>query len=404
MSLAKFTQAVLLIFLGLAVVPSGAQTYRVLYTFTGGADGASPAGGVIRDSAGNLYGITEYGSAGSENGSVFRLTPKGKVKVLHSFGTDKTGGAVPQTALARDSAGNLYGTTSCGGSSNFGTVFKVAKNAKFSVLFNFTEPWMSGGCFGGPYFGALMLDTAGNLYGAGGGGDAFCHGTSCGMIFKLDPSGNETVLYAFKQEKKGYNPNPGLIRDTAGNLFGTTVLGGPGGALGTVFKLDSAGNETVLHTFRGKTDGSEPFSGLVQDSAGNLYGVTQTGGSKNCNGQFPPTCGLVFKVDPAGNETVFYGFTGGTDGKNPYGELLIDAAGNLYGNADGGETGGGGYGVFFKLDPAGNETVLYRKTATQGGMVSAMDAAGNFYGASGAGGDLTKCNNQGCGTVFEITP
>jgi uncharacterized repeat protein (TIGR03803 family) len=194
-----------------------------------------------------------------------------------------------------------------------------------------------------------------------------------------------------------------LIRDAEGNLFGTTVGGGH--AVGVVFKLDSAGNETVLHTFR-RTDGAKP-SAMVQDAAGNFYG-TASGGQrgKNCRDGYSNDCGLIFKVDPNGNETVFYSFTGGTDGQQPYAGLLIDGAGNLYGVAAGGQPGVG-YGIFFKVDPSGKETVLYNFAAGQSGFVTAMDSAGNFYGAAPAGGNLNDCKpdgGYGCGAIFEITP
>jgi uncharacterized repeat protein (TIGR03803 family) len=339
---------------GLAAGPSiWAQTFTVLYEFTGHADGAFPFSGVIRDSA-----------------------------------------------------GNLYGTTSCGGSSDFGTVFKLDKNDKFSVLYNFPEPWISPGCFSGPFPGSLTLDADGNLYGAGGGGNGTCNGgPNCGVIFKVDPSGIETTIHAFLYGPKGFYPNLGLIRDAAGNLYGTTKGGGKRGA-GTVFKLDSAGNETVLHTFQRAPDGAVPIAGLVQDAAGNFYGTTGSGGQKSCNGG-SATCGVVFKVDPNGNETVFYSFTGGTDGEYPWGGLLIDSTGNLYGTAEGGNPAGGGYGVFFKVDPSGEETVLYNFAAYQEGFVTAMDSAGNFYGTSEIGGNPNDCkpaSGHGCGVVFKLTP
>jgi uncharacterized repeat protein (TIGR03803 family) len=401
----KFTQSLVFILLGIVSAPSSwAQTYTVLYSFTGQADGAFPYSGVIRDSAGNLYGTSSGQGEGGFYGSVFMLTPTGKFNLLHSFGADETEGAVPMTGLALDSAGNLYGTTSCGGSSDFGTVFKVDTNDNFSVLYSFPDPWGSPGCNGGPFPGSLTLDSAGNLYGAGGGGKFKCNGgLYCGAVFKLDPGGNETTLHAFGSGKDGFYPNLGLIRDAAGNLFGTTLGGGHG--VGVVFKLDSAENETVLHSFQRK-DGAAP-SPMVQDAAGNFYG-TASGGqkSKNCRYGASRSCGLIFKIEPNGNETTFYSFTGATDGEIPYGGLLIDGAGNLYGTAAGGQPGVG-YGIFFKIDPSGKETVLYNFAAGQAGFVTAMDSAGNFYGSAPTGGNLNDCTSDGgygCGVVFEIAP
>jgi uncharacterized repeat protein (TIGR03803 family) len=313
---------------------------------------------------------------------------------------------MPFAGLTLDSAGNLYGTTSCGGSSNYGTVFKIDKYDTFSVLYNFPEPWQSPGCGGGPSPGSLTLDAAANVYGAGGGGNGTCNnGFNCGAVFKLDPSGKETTLHAFGW-RSGWYPNLGLIRDASGNLYGTTFMGGKYGH-GVVFKLDSAGNETVLHSFGAPPDGAFPNAGLVQDAAGNFYGITNGGGLKICHFGSSTTCGVVFKVDRNGNETVFYSFTGGTDGEDPWGGLLIDPAGNLYGIAGGGEAGGGGYGVLFKIDPSGRETVLYHFAEYQGGYVTAMDSAGNFYGAAQDGGNPNDCvppGGHGCGFVFKITP
>jgi uncharacterized repeat protein (TIGR03803 family) len=242
--------------------------------------------------------------------------------------------ANPFAAVVRDSAGNLYGSTVYGGSNGRGTVFKLTKNGTFSVLLNFSSSWVSPG--DGPR-GPLVLDAADNLYGSAGGGGN-CNGTStCGVVFKLDPSGNETVIRNFLYGKKGFYPNAGLIRDAAGNLYGTTMGGGTSGA-GVVFKLDSAGNETVLYTFKRMPDGSEPQAGLIQDTAGNFYGTTVYGG--NGPGYCPQGCGVVFKLDANGNETVLYAFAGKSDGGGPVAPLVMDSAGNLYGTTN--YEGGGG--------------------------------------------------------------
>jgi uncharacterized repeat protein (TIGR03803 family) len=199
-----------------------------------------------------------------------------------------------------------------------------------------------------------ILDAEGNLYGTTDvGGDIT--GCGCGVVFKLDPSGNETVLHTFTGPD-GNSPFGGVVRDRAtGNLYGPTALGGANG-VGVVFKVDPAGNETVLHNFTGGAD-AYPSGPLILDKAGNLYGAT-------------PCCGLiypgeVFKVNPDGNETVLYTFTGGVDGGGDGGGLVQDKAGNLYGTKTaGGNLGcalnpGGGCGVVFRLDPSGHETVLY---------------------------------------------
>jgi uncharacterized repeat protein (TIGR03803 family) len=412
MSFTKLAPPLLLLFVGMTAMiiarPAHAQTETVLYTFTGGADGAFPQSGVILDSSNNVYGTT----AGEKKASLFKISHKGAFKVLHSFTPEIDGYDWSFPALVRDAVGNLYGTSVYGGAYNRGTVYEVDKNDKFSVLYSFPSPWFSVG--DGP-LGPLLLDADGNLYGAAGGGGN-CNGTAtCGEIFKLDASGNETTLHAFSRPRYGDYPEAGLIRDAAGNLYGTTYGGGHGGD-GVVYKLDPAGNETVLHTFTGPPDGKIPLAGLIEDAAGNLYGTTFEGGNRGCEIDENSSCGVVFKVDTNGNETVLYAFTGKSDGGNPSGPLVMDAVGNLYGTAAYGTLSGGGVagGVVFKLDPSGKETVLYTFTGgTDGGGptgVLSMDKVGNLYGATYVGGNLNDCIPEGggpgygCGVVFKMTP
>ena len=190
-------------------------------------------------------------------------------------------------------------------------------------------------------FAGLLRDAAGNLYGTTGSGGIFGFGT----VFKLDSSGNETVLHSFAGGGDGQQPSGDLIRDAAGNLYGTTLLGGGVfsnncfGSCGTVFKLDPSGNETVLHTFAGGGDGRQPNGNLIMDAAGNLYGTTGSGGSATC----PVTlgCGTVFKLDTSGILTLLHSFTGSPgDGESPVGGLIMDKAGNLYGTTLNGGAGG----------------------------------------------------------------
>ena len=238
-------------------------------------------------------------------------------------------GAWPNEGVIRDSAGNLYGTTSQGGTAGWGVVYKLDTAGHETVLYTFT-----GGADGGwPYVG-VMRDPAGNLYGtATYGGTA-----GAGVVFKLDTAGQEAVLYSFTGGADGRNPYGGVIRDSAGNLYGTTVEGGTANS-GVVYKLDTTGHETVLYSFTGGPDGGGP-SGVIRDSAGNLYG-TASGGTA---GQ-----GVVYELDTAGQETVLHSFTGGADGYYPNGGVIRDSAGNLYGTtSNGGQTGGG---VVFKLKP-----------------------------------------------------
>jgi uncharacterized repeat protein (TIGR03803 family) len=185
---------------------------------------------------------------------------------------------------------------------------------------------------------------------------------SCGTVFRLDTKGHRTILHRFTELRRdGEFPRAGLFRDASGNLYSTTTSGGSGGS-GIVFKLDTAGNETVLHAFEGP-DGAVPFSGLIQDGTGNFYGATTSGGD----------FGTVYKLDPQGNETVLYTFTGADDGSAPFGNLVMDTAGNLYGTtyAGGKNTAcfdGEGGGVAFKLDPSGQETVLHSFTGGADGF------------------------------------
>ena len=257
---------------------------------------------------------------------------------------------LPRNGLIADSAGNLYGTTSGGGASYKGVVFKLAPDGTETVLHSFPGFPSDGNS---PYAG-LIADSAGNLYGTTLSRDSVSH---AGVVFKLAPNGTagwtETVLHSFTGfPTDGALPYAGLIADSAGNLYGATTGGGASGQ-GVVFKLAPDGTETVLHAFTGGSDGAYPGVGpLIADSAGNLYGTTTGGGGgPGASGQ-----GVVFKLAPNGTggwtESVLYSFTGGSDGGQPfYGSLIADGAGNLYGTTVGG--GASGAGVVFKLSGTG---------------------------------------------------
>jgi uncharacterized repeat protein (TIGR03803 family) len=366
-----------------------AQTFTVLYSFKGGRDGAYPMSGLVRDGRGNLYGTTSAGGA-SNNGTVFKLDATGTEAVLYSFcmRTNCADGALPVAGLLRDKVGNLYGTASGGGTSGNGVVFKLDASGKETVLRRFAGDPKDGAY---PQAG-LIQDAAGNLYGTTTNGGSF----GDGIVFKLDKAGKETVLYHFTGGVDGGDPQYGrLVRDPAGNLYGTTYTGGSfscgGDGCGTVFKLNKAGKETVFHNFSSQQDG-QPFAGLIRDPAGNLYGTTAFGG--------PAQNGVVFKLDSTGAETILHSFTGGSDGGFPYGGLLRDAAGNLYGSTNAG--GPSGWGVVFKLDATDTETVLYSFTGgTDGGSPYGdliQDGAGNLYGTTNVGGA------SNFGVVFKLQP
>jgi len=334
----------------------------VLYSFTGGADGSNPSyGSLILDANGNLYGATWYGGTGRDCigqfypgcGVVFKVNPKDKTEtVLYNF-TGGADGANPAQGLIWDAKGNLYGTTNSGGllNVNAGVVFKVSpKDKTETVLYTFT-----GGADGASPFAGLIWDAKGNLYGAA----RWAGGSNAGVVFKVSPKDKtETVLYNFTGGADGANPSAGLIWDAKGNLYGTTPYGGDlrgcGGGCGVVFKLSSKGQETVLHRFTGGADGANPsYGSLILDANGNLYGGTEFGGDlSGCGGY---GCGVVFKLSSKSQETVLHTFTGGADGRDPsYGSLILDAEGNLYGTTQYGGKNlsgclGNGCGVVFKL-------------------------------------------------------
>lgn len=384
------TLALLLIF---APGAGRAQDFQVLYTFQGGSDGAWPYAGLIADAAGNLYGTTSYGGSltacgGTGCGTVFKLDPTGHETVLYSFagGTD---GASPEASLIRDAAGNLYGTTYGGGSNaclgGCGTVFRLDSAGHETVLYSF-----SGGTDGASPLGGLIADTTGNFYGTTAfGGNPVGSGLSLGVVFKLGVVGNETVLHRFNWAD-GAGPEGNLILDSAGNLYGTAASGGAYG-YGVVFKLDKAGNETMICSFPGGPNGALPEAGVIRDAAGNFYGTTYMGGTGS---------GIIFKLDPNGNETVLHTFTNNElDGRNPHGGLVRDAAGDLYGTTVGG--GMGVEGVVFGLSASGKEKLLYEFGGGGGNPYAGLLAYGRaLYGATYSGGS-GACTN-GCGQVFEI--
>jgi uncharacterized repeat protein (TIGR03803 family) len=319
-------------------------------------------------------------------------------RVLYSFmgGTD---GAYPIAGLVRDGQGNLYGTTSGGG--GCGTVFKLDATGAETVLYRFTGAGRGDGCFP---TASLVRDTQGNLYGttASGGTLRCAPPYGCGTVFKVDTTGKETVLHSFTAEQDGWRPWAGLTRDAQGTLYGTTEFGGGNycsffpdyAGCGTVFKVDNIGIETVLHRFTEEgDDGWNPSAGLILDAQGNLYGTTRGGGAYGRNEY---GYGTVFKVDMTGKETVLYSFEGEADGNSPSAGLVLDAQGNMYGTTN---------GTVFKLDTTGEETVLYRFTGTGGdgalplaGLV--RDMQGDLYGTTYFGGD-PACEG-GCGTVFKL--
>jgi uncharacterized repeat protein (TIGR03803 family) len=322
-----------------------------------------------------------------------------------------------------DDEGNLYGVSE-GGAYGSGLVFKIDPSDHLTVLYNFT-----GGADGFTFGESTPIrDREGNLYAtAGYGGDSACTnnpGGGCGVVFKLDPSGNETVLHAFTGGTDGAFPLSGLVRDKAGNLYGVTAFGGAN-STGVLYKVGPTSNETVLYTFTGGWPNASPNGPPALDKSGNLYGTTFC-----CGLAGPGPAGVVFKVSPTGHETVLYAFTGGADGGDPNAGVVRDKAGNIYGTtAVGGNlacplnpgTGpGSGCGVVYKLDPAGHESVLYtfcsqpncadgngpypgRLVLEEGGQDRTENAI-RLYGTTQFGGSQSGvCSGFGCGVAFVLT-
>jgi uncharacterized repeat protein (TIGR03803 family) len=325
----------------------------VLYTFKGGADGGSPRAGLVRDASGNFYGTTYSGGGATGDGVVFKLTGHTET-VLHSFaGPD---GAHPTAALIRDKSGNLYGTTFYGGTAacSCGTVFKIDSTGTETVLYSFTGS--ADGKFPAGKLLLDGVGNLYGTASEGGFVNCDKLTDGCGVVFKVSPSGNETVLYTFNGDSVSKNdggaPLAGLVRDSLGNFYSTAFFAGdPSRACalnrgcGVVFELSKTGVESVLYTFTAGTDGANPTAGLVRDAAGNFYGTTKIGGQ----GTGFVGYGTVFKLDSTGAETILYSFTGTNDGAGPVAGLVLDSAGNLYGTA--GLGGSFGHGVVFKVTP-----------------------------------------------------
>ena len=352
---------------------------KVLYSFGSSMDGVSPQSTLIRDSKGNLYGTTSVGGT-SGVGTIFQLTPGGTER--HYSFTGGADGANPSGPLVRDAQGNLYGTATNG--ATYGTAFELTRTGKLKVLHSF----VGGVADGSLPLGGMVRDSQGNLYGATKGGGL----NNWGIVFKIAPDGTESILHSFDEFSEGGQPLAGLILDAQGNLYGTAWIGGLNGG-GTVFEVSLNGMLTVLFSFGGfANDGSEPMGPLVRDGQGNLYGTTVVGGTGGG--------GIVFKVTPTGTETILHNFTAITDGVHPIGGLLRDSKGNLYGMTPGG--GQAGKGVVFRVTPGGNESVIYNFAGIPDGAAPYAgllpDGKGGAYGTTSGGGA-----NQN-GSVFQLGP
>ncbi len=409
--------------------PAHAQTFKTLYSFTGGTDGRYPLSGVVVGPDGSLYGTTggawynwdciESGSGGC--GTVFRLTQMQSgwnLSSLYSFRGGNDG--IEPTRITIGPNGSLFGTTAWGGNCaqlspyGCGTVFELTPslggNWTENVLYRFQGPPDAAN----PTNGAPVFDTAGNLYGTALGGEYLCdEGDACGAVYKLSYSGgnwNESIIWNFGGTEDDGNDPSNVIMDAAGNLYGTTLVGGAllGGApmgdpgLGIAFQLVPSGaswTENVLHNFNiplSLNAGIEPNGGLIFDQAGDLDGVTSYGWD-NQGG----TAYRLSHTDDGWNLDTFFAFPGGTD-SGPYGSLVMDRVGNLYGVRNGTFAR---HGVIFKLtnnDGQWNYTELHDFGGDSEGIwvtpYLALDSDGNLYGTTDGGGAY------GYGMVFEITP
>jgi len=405
------TVSVLAIFAAITILVSGARaasTTTVIYSFLGDTDGEYADTDLVTDSAGNIYGTTVQGGT-SSSGTVFQVTPSGVHTVIYSFTGGKDGGE-PYKGVTLDAQGNIYGTAGVGGmyvgpcvDTGCGTVFKLTNSGgtwNFAVIHSFT-----GGSDGwGPGAG-VTVDSQGRVFGmtpVGGSNNA-------GVIYQLksDSSGNwrEKIIHSFTGGKDGLGGSAGrLLPDGAGGFYGACTAGGLNGN-GVVFQLSPGTNGSwrlkPLYPFKGMPDAGFPYGGLLLDKSGNLYGTSYYDGANDL--------GAVYKLTNTNGtwtESVLYSFKGGSDGNSPISNLVFDSAGNLYGTTSEGGSARCLCGTIFKLTPGSGgtwtESVAHRFTGppdgafVYNGMV--VDSAGNFYGATVHGGTANE------GAIYKFVP
>jgi uncharacterized repeat protein (TIGR03803 family) len=374
-----------------AAVALPAQTFTTLHSFDG-TDGANPTAGLVQAANGDLYGTTTGGGTNGY-GAIFKITPIGTLTMLHSF--NATDGDGPKAALVQGATGNLYGTTYQGGANNAGTVFKITSGGTLTTLHSFdhTDGYE-------PYYAALVQASNGDFYGT-----TYKGAKGFGTIFKTTPSGSLTMFYRF-DGTDGANPVGGLVQGIDENFYGTTTYGGDT-LNGTVFKITSSRMLTTLYSFcphphkhKGCADGANPEAALVQGTDGNFYGTTIGGGAE---GKF---YGTIFKITSGGTLTTLHTFcqtlNGCPDGEAPAG-LIQATDGNFYGTALGGG-GNSSAGTVFRITPGGTLTTLYNFCPQLGCEDGALpfaglvqDTNGILYGTTYQGG----ANNAG--TVFSLS-
>jgi uncharacterized repeat protein (TIGR03803 family) len=405
LSLSKIT--FILFALGFAATASYAQTLSTLANFDG-TNGNDAVASLVQGTDGNFYSVTLRGGTNND-GTVFQLTPQGQLTNLHSFDSSADGYG-PQ-GLVEGADGDFYGTTEAGGPNANGTIFKITTAGSLTTVYNFCiQTYASGSCTDGssPYAG-LTLGSDGNFYGTtyyGGANSTTTCPAGCGTVFKMTPSGTLTTLYNFCAQSNcadGAEPNSVLVQASDGNFYGTTA--GAYYNLGTIFQIGASGDFANVFTFCGSgcTTNSAPNGvdpdGLVVGSDGNIYGTTFGGGTDGY--------GTVFKIIPSGSLTTIANFapTAGSNGAgNPGGQIVQAQDGNFYGTAGAGTANcNNGCGTIFKMSPAAALTTLYSfcltspcsNGSTPTGLMQASN--GLFYGTTTAGGA------NGDGTVFSLS-
>lgn len=390
-----------LLFLFCSVSIPGLAQFTTLASFdnTDGSVPGWPGPAFVEATNGNLYGTTIEGGANDNQGTVFEMMPAGELVSLYSFcsQTNCVDGAGPSAGLMQATNGYLYGATSAGGTKGYGTVFQITPAGKLTTLYSFC------GCGdGGDPIAGLLQGSDGRLYGTTAGGGAYGEGT----VFRITTKGKLTTLASF-DGTNGADPGFGpLIQGTDGNFYGTTLSGGASSACdngcGTVFRMTPSGQLTTVYSFCAEAscaDGAELFGGVVQGADGNLYGVTALGGANNY--------GTVFKLTTGGALTTLHSFDF-SDGAYPEPGLTAGTDGNFYGTTPNGGAHGSG-GTLFVITPEGAFTTLYvfcseANCADGDGPFESLVQAtnGDFYGATFAGGTSTNCGG-GCGATFSLS-
>lgn len=372
----------------LASQAAKAQTYTVLYNFTGSSY-ISPNEELIADAAGNLYGTATINFGSTGLGTLFKLDPSGVETDLYIFANGS-----PLGGVYRDAAGNIFGTTE---NPNCGSVFRVNPSGDLRILYSFA--CRPDGQF--PY--TRIVDIKGGLFGTTPSGGA----SGVGTVYRVSDQGAETIFYSFTGGADGAGPNA-ITRDSAGNLYGTTGTANDQ-QTGTVFKLDTSDTFSVLYTFTGGTDGAAPRGHLIRDAQGNIHGTTYYGGQLDCvssRDALAPGCGVVFRLDGStGQETVLHKFFDGEGGRNPQ-TGVVDLGGVLYGTTTAGGDPSCDCGVLYRISATGQYSVLHRFTGGADGAYPGELTAGpdgSLYGTTASGGPHTTCVN-GCGTVFKYEP